>query len=338
MMRGHSVSTVAQEPQELFRTCQEQLGGTARLGVSAVLFDPDGEKRAAIGFNEDERFPMASVVKVAIAMLVASEIAKGAVSLHEKIAIHSQDVSPGLITGPLDRFYFSPFETGHTHTVQQLMAFMIHDSDNTATDALLHRLGGTSAVTGFLIDELQIEGICIKRTMHELLTYYYALQPSDVSEYSHWKASQRFGSILTNVRRMIPTYACRRNREDYLIHSGEDTCTTRAITRLLKLLTRSPKYALVYSHMQRCATNNRRITEGLKEHRVFIKSFGHKTGSVGAIANDVGIIQFNNGYFAVLAVMTCHSAVRMAGRDEQIAAVTRTVVCQWKMEHLLEKA
>ena len=27
------MSTVAQEPQEVFRTCQEQLGGTATLGV-----------------------------------------------------------------------------------------------------------------------------------------------------------------------------------------------------------------------------------------------------------------------------------------------------------------
>src|SRR5947199_8554784 len=117
MMRGHSVSTVAQEPQELFRTCQEQLGGTARLGVSAVLFDPNGEKRAAIGFNEDERFPMASVVKVPIAMLVASEIAKGTFSLHEKITISARDVSPGLITGPLDRFYFLPFEISRRHTV-----------------------------------------------------------------------------------------------------------------------------------------------------------------------------------------------------------------------------
>ena len=57
---------------------------------------------------------------------------------------------------------------------------------------------------------------------------------------------------------------------------------------------------------------------------------------VGAIANDVGIVQFNNGYFAVLAVMTCLSTVRMPVRDEQIATVTRAVVSQWKREQLLE--
>ena len=54
------MSTVAQEPQELFQTCQKRLGGTARLGLSAILFDPDGKRCADIGFSEDERFPMAS--------------------------------------------------------------------------------------------------------------------------------------------------------------------------------------------------------------------------------------------------------------------------------------
>jgi hypothetical protein len=132
-------------------------------------------------------------------------------------------------------------------------------------------------------------------------------------------------------------FRCRPDREEHLIHAGEETCTPRAMAQLLKLLTMSPKYALVYSHMQRCATNKRRIAEGLKEHQVFVKGFGHKTGSLGAIANDVGVVQFKNGYSAALAVMTCHSAVRMPARDDQIAAVTRAVVNQWKEEQLLER-
>jgi beta-lactamase class A len=98
-----------------------------------------------------------------------------------------------------------------------------------------------------------------------------------------------------------------------------------------------PKYALVYFNMERCA-NRQRIAAGLKEHWPSVKSCGHKTGSVGAIANDVGIIQFNNGYFAVLAVMTCHSTVRMPVRDDQIAAVTRAIVGEWATEQLLESS
>ena len=331
------MSTVVQDPQEFFKSCQKRLGRGGRLGVSALLFDPNGERRAHIGFNEDDRFPMASVVKVPIGMLIASEIANGTLSLDEKITIHSRAASPGLFANPLDRFYFLPFAIVRTHTVEQLMAFIFRHSDNTATDAILHRLGGTSALTNFLRD-LQIEGISIKRTMHELLTYYYALQPSDVSEEHHPRASQRIGRILANVRCIIPAFRCRPDREEDLIHSGEETCTPRAMAQLLKLLTMNPKYALVYSHMQRCATNKRRIAEGLKEQGVFVKSFGHKTGSLGAIANDVGIVQFKNGCSAVLAVMTCHSAVRMRVRDDEIATVTRAVIGQWKTEQLFESS
>jgi len=301
------------------------------------LYDPHGERRAAIGFNEDNRFPMASVVKVPIGMRIASEIANGTLSLNEKITIHSRAASPGPFANPLDRFYFLPFGIVRTHTVEQPMAFMFHHSDNTATDAILRRLGGTSALTNFLRD-LQIEGISIKRTMHELLTYFYALQPSDVTEEPYRRASQRIGRILGNIRRITPAFRCRPDREEHLIHSGEETCTPRAIAQLLKLLTMNPKYALVYSHMQRCATNKRRIAKGLKEQGVFVKSFGHKTGSLGAIANDVGIVQFKNGCSAVLAVMTCHSAVRMRVRDDEIATVTRAVISQWKTEQLFESS
>src|SRR5207249_1140561 len=84
------MSTVAQDPPEVFHSCQRRLGQSGRLGISALLFDPNGERRAHIGFNEEDRFPMASVVKVPIGMLTASEIANGALSLDEKITIHSR--------------------------------------------------------------------------------------------------------------------------------------------------------------------------------------------------------------------------------------------------------
>ena len=265
------MSTVVQEPQAFFQACQKRLGGTARLGISAVLFDPSGEKRADISFNEDARFPMASVVKVPIAMLIASEIANGALSLHETITIHPRAFSPGLITNPIDRFYFLPFATVRTYTVEQLMAFMIHDSDNTATDAILNRLGGTCAVMKFLFAS-DIEGISVKQQLVES------------------PMARETNVIFVNDASQEPG---------------------------------------------RCA-NRQRIAAGLKEHGACVKSLGHKTGSVGAIANDVGIIHFNNGCFAALAVMTCHSTVRISVRDEQIATVTRTIVSQWSTERLFD--
>jgi len=154
----------------------------------------------------------------------------------------------------------------------------------------------------------------------------------------HQNMWRRIGRIVGNIRQMTSPYVCRLNPEEHLVDSGEDTSTPRAIAEVLKRLLISPKYALVYSHMQHCATNKRRIAEGLRQHRPIIKSFGHKTGSIGAIANDVGIIHFNSGHSAVIAVLTCLSSARMPVRDEQIAGVTCAIIRQWKKEYLLETA
>ena len=241
------------------------------------------------------------------------------------------------MANPVDRLYFLPFDAVRTYSVEQLTGFMLRNSDNTATDALLHRLGGTAALTEFLVHQLHVDGICVERTMHELLTHYYSLDRCDVRD-PHQNMWRRIGRIVGNIRQMTSPYVCRLNPEEHLVDSGEDTSTPRAIAEVLKRLLISPKYALVYSHMQHCATNKRRIAEGLRQHRPIIKSFGHKTGSIGAIANDVGIIHFNSGHSAVIAVLTCLSSARMPVRDEQIAGVTCAIIRQWRKEYLLETA
>src|SRR2546429_9433863 len=96
------------------------------------------------------------------------------------------------------------------------MAFMIHDSDNTATDAILNRLGGTCAVMKFLFAS-DIEGISVKRTMHELLTYYYDLQPS-----------HGIGGMVANRRRMTPAVCCRPGRGGHLIDFRGENCSPPA--------------------------------------------------------------------------------------------------------------
>ena len=155
------MSAIAQGVQDLFETYAKRLGGSARLGIYGVLLAPNGEKRADVEFNQYERFPMASVVKVALAMLVASQVANDSLSLDEEITIQSRAASPGLMANPVDRLYFLPFDAVRTYSVEQLTGFMLRNSDNTATDALLPRLGGTAALTEFLVHELHVDGICV---------------------------------------------------------------------------------------------------------------------------------------------------------------------------------
>lgn len=241
--------------QQSLQRCERALGRNGRLGVSAVLLDPAGSRRGEIRFKSNELFPMASAVKVAIGMVVASRIATGAMSLSDKIIIDSRSAAPGLIGNPLDRLYFFPFETSRTETLDRIVGFMLRRSDNTATDAVLRSLGGTSVVSRFLL-ESGIPGFWIKRTMAQLLEDYYDLQPAG--------AVGRARQIIAAIRRLTPAYGCRFDREYHLIHCGEETCTPAAMTQLLTMLAVDRKYDPVYSHMQGCATGQRRIAAGLK--------------------------------------------------------------------------
>src|SRR6185436_16879918 len=84
--------------------------------------------------------------------------------------------------------------------------------------------------------------------------------------------------------------------------------------------------AHAYAHMQRCAGGLNRIRKGLAEHTAFIKTFGHKTGSLGGIANDAGIVEFVDGSLVVICVMTCRASASMEVRDEQIATAARAII------------
>src|SRR5437016_12416642 len=114
------MSAIAQGVQDLFETYAKRLGGSARLGIYGVLLAPNGEKRADVEFNQYERFPMASVVKVPLGMLGASQVANGSWSLDEELTRQSRAASPGLTANPVHRLYFWPFGAGRTSSGGQL--------------------------------------------------------------------------------------------------------------------------------------------------------------------------------------------------------------------------
>jgi beta-lactamase class A len=158
-----------------FLALQKPLGPRGRLGIAARLLDAAGRTLDEITFNADEAFPMASTVKIPIAMFAARRIDSGEFPADERIAFDSSLYSPGLVRSPLDHLFFVPFKTNRTETIDRLLGFMIHHSDNTATDVLLRKLGGVPAVVGFL-NELGIRQMHFKRTAGQLVAYYYGLR------------------------------------------------------------------------------------------------------------------------------------------------------------------
>ena len=294
------------------------LGPRGRLGVAARLFGPDGALQHEITFNPDDSLPMASTAKIAIAMLVADRVAKKELAFEQRVTIHPKQLAPGMARSPIDHLFYFPFNWRRTETIHRLLGFMMHHSDNTSTDALLELVGGVPAVSAFL-RHAGIRGIHIKRTFTQLVQFYFGVRlPAD--------RRPNFLQILGAIRQLRPPFVSREANEEALIASGEDCCTPRAMADLLCVIATQAVYAPVYWHMQRCAGGAGRIYRGLAGCRNLIESFGHKTGGMGGVANDAGIVKFKDGSWAAICIMTSRSTRPIETRNQLIAAATRIIV------------
>lgn len=92
-----------------------------------------------------ETYPMMSVFKIFVAAAVLDKVEKENVSLDKKILISKDMIYPTY--SPLrDKIQNYPYQT----TIEELLFYMITQSDNVATDVLISYLGGINALNQFL--------------------------------------------------------------------------------------------------------------------------------------------------------------------------------------------
>ncbi len=97
----------------------------------AVLDPKTGE---SLGIRGDETFPTASVIKVSILLTVFHRVEAGKLHLEDPIWIVQADQMPG--SGILQFF-----RTPHQLTLEDAAEFMIAQSDNTATNLVIDKVG-----------------------------------------------------------------------------------------------------------------------------------------------------------------------------------------------------
>ncbi|HWK42089.1 MAG TPA: serine hydrolase [Croceibacterium sp.] len=111
-------------------------GSRGRIGVAAIDL-VTGEEVAVLG---DQRFPMASTSKVAIAATFLEGVDQGRFSLDTRypllLPVSSRPFSSAI----------APVRAGEMMTARQLMELMLTRSSNPATDALLKAVGGPTVV------------------------------------------------------------------------------------------------------------------------------------------------------------------------------------------------
>jgi beta-lactamase class A len=233
----------------------------ATIGYSALHL----ESGRTLSERGGEQFPMGSVYKFPIALEVLRLVDDGTLTLDQKVTVPVAEFAPGW--SPLrDAAAGRPV----THSVGDLLQYMLRDSDNTACDVLLRLSGGPASVTRRM-REVGIREIRIDRTEAAIA------RDIDVPE----------------------------GKANYWI-DPRDTATPDAMVRLLVKFLRNEvglskaSHALAMRHMTETKTGAKRIYSILPEGAVL----AHKTGTMPGVANDVGIVKTSDGTHIVIAIFT----------------------------------
>jgi len=115
-------------------------GSRGRIGVAALDLST-GREVAILG---DQRFPMASTSKIAIAATFMDGVEKGRWSLSSEFPLMLPVQSTPFSTA------IAPVRKGQHMAARELIELMITRSSNSATDALLAAVGGPAAVNAWV--------------------------------------------------------------------------------------------------------------------------------------------------------------------------------------------
>jgi beta-lactamase class A len=281
------------------------------VGVAAVHL----ETGHGVAFHADESFPMASTVKVAVAVHILSLVDKGQLELTSLILVERPEMTP---EGPLAD---TPWRPGLSFPVSVLLESMLIKSDNTATDVLYRVTGGPPAVHAHL-QSMGLKEIYPARYIRDLLRDVLSI-PAPSSPTT---------SLVDQFRGMSPRQASERRAKAYRANPAydadpRDQTTPSAMLALLGKIWREddvsgPARSMLLDMMERSTTGPKRIRGRLPAGTVV----ADKTGTLAGTVNDVGFITLPDvkGHIAIV-VFIKGSEAPLDTRETVIADIARLV-------------
>lgn len=128
--------------------------------VGVAVWDDDGKE--IVSLNGDMHFPMQSVFKLHISLVMLSEIDKGRFSADQKIRIDKKDLLPVTWSPIRDKY-----PDGCELTIAEIIDYTVAQSDNNGCDILLRMLGGPAVVEDYF-REKGFRDISIKANEEEM--------------------------------------------------------------------------------------------------------------------------------------------------------------------------
>jgi beta-lactamase class A len=279
------------------------------VGVSAIHV----ESGRSVSVRGDEGFPMASAFKVPVAVQIMTMVDQGRITLDKMVTLTPADIHPG--SGEISQLMFHP---GVSLSVENLMEMMLVISDNSAADVMLREAGGPDGVTARM-KELGLPGIRVDRSTAILISDWTGAK--NIPPESQWNRAM-WSKLFNAVPNSEHMQARRAEMSD-----PKDTATPDDMTKLLAHIWNkdlfSPVPALeLLAIMKRCQTGKARIKGMLPAGT----EVAHKTGSLGGVVNDVGVITLpgDSGHVAV-SIFTKSSNKAEDASEKAVAEVARTI-------------
>src|SRR5665213_816001 len=278
-------------------------------GVSATHI----ESGRSVSVRGGEGFPMASAFKVPVAVQVMTLVDNGELTLDKMVSLTPRDLHPG--SGKLSELMFHP---GVALSIENLMELMLTISDNSAADVMLREAGGAAAVTARM-RALGLPGIRVDRSTAMLISDWVGAK--NIPPETQWNRDMwsRLYDAVPNSEHM---QARRSEMKD-----PRDTATPDDMTKLLVHIWNKDLFSranadVLLGMMERCETGKARIKGMLPQGT----DVAHKTGTLGGVANDVGVVTLPNGLGHVaIAVFTKASTKSEDAEEKAVAEVARTV-------------
>jgi beta-lactamase class A len=295
------------------------------MGITAIYI----EKNKIVAHNSNQRFFMASTIKLPIALAFLHRVDEKQDSLNRVIKLDSSNSVPG--SGTL----YHLFEKKRISiSLQQILKYMLRNSDNSASDTLLHVVNGPEYVTQRM-SALGFNNILINRSILEMFLDTNHVDHSFLKErHPVFFWIKTFNSIPLEKKKL----AWQRFENDI-----RDTTTPDDMAKLLvkvyknEALSESSTKVLI-NIMEKCRTGRSRI-KGLLPANVKV---AHKTGTwaideqkylkyagskkLYRFASDVGIITLpnNKGHIAI-AIYVKSQAASDYPRSRAIALASRAI-------------
>jgi beta-lactamase class A len=235
----------------------------AKMGVALHHIETGKE----IMIDADAYYPLASVVKIPILVEACHQMALGKFSSDDRWVLKTEDknLPSGVLTF---------FEDGLTPTVCDILTLMIIISDNTATDIMIKRLG--KPAINSRMETLGLHHTHVRMTVRELFEKILPNADPTQDLYDLAIAEKKVGS--------------RKDTLVYQLTPENNVATPRDLTELLCLIFAGKTPDRKWSEFALKILLLQQLNDRIPRFLPVGTRCAHKTGTIGGIRNDSGII------------------------------------------------